>query len=366
MNRQLLDATRRPSSDLTAPSPWWEPRAYADRRPFLLARARVAATLRAWFAARDFIEVEPACLQVSPGADAHLSPFGTELLGPGGGRRRLYLHASPEFACKKLLAAGEKNIVFMGRVFRNRDAGPLHQPEFTLLEWYRAHRPLDAMAADCAAILCAAAEAAGARSLRWKEASADPFSEPERLMVVEAFARYARIDLLATMDAEGATDADALAAQARLIGVRVAPADSWSDLFSKIMSDRIEPQLGRGRPTFLWAYPVSEAALARPCPSDPRFAERFELYCCGVELANAFGELSDPVEQRRRLVAESDLRERIHGERLPLDEDFLAALAIMPEASGCAMGFDRVVMLAAGAERIEQVAWTPVVSADPP
>jgi elongation factor P--(R)-beta-lysine ligase len=337
---------------------------YADRRPFLLARAAVAAAVRDWFAAQGFIEIEPACLQVSPGAEAHLVAFATELVGSTGASRRLYLHASPEFSCKKLLAAGEEKIFSLCRVFRNRDDGPLHSPEFTMLEWYRAGAPLAAMAADCAALLCTAARAAGARTLIWRGARADPFAEPELVSVSEAFAREAGVDLPASMPSRDETDVQALAEQARRVGVRVAPDDSWSDLFSKILSEKVEPRLGHGRPTILTAYPACEAALARRDAADPRFAERLELYCCGVELANAFGELTDAVEQRRRLTAEMDLRERVYGERYPLDEEFLAALEFMPEAAGCALGFDRLVMLAAGAERIDQVAWTPVVSAD--
>ena len=136
--------------------------------------------------------------------------------------------------------------------------------------------------------------------------------------------------------------------------------DSWADVFSRIMVEKVEPNLGFGRPTILCEYPTAEAALARPKPADPRVAERFELYACGVELANAFGELTDPAEQRRRFEAEMDEKARIYGERYPIDEDFLSALAHMPPASGSALGFDRLVMLATGAQRIEQVVWTPV------
>ena len=143
-------------------------------------------------------------------------------------------------------------------------------------------------------------------------------------------------------------------------GIRVAADDTWSDIFSRILVEKIEPELGFGRPTILQEYPVAEAALARVSPRDPRVAERFELYACGVELANGFAELTDPAEQRRRFAAEMDEKARVHGERYPLDEDFLAALAAMPEASGVALGLDRLVMLATGAPRIDLVQWTPV------
>jgi len=178
----------------------------------------------------------------------------------------------------------------------------------------------------------------------------------------QLFRRHAGIRLLDDMLPGGTPDRDALAREANRIGVRVAPDDTWSDLFSRILVERIEPALGTepdAAPVIVDAYPTHEAALARPSPADPRVAERFELYACGVELANAFGELVDPVEQRRRLAAEMDEKARIYGERYPIDEDFLAALAHMPPASGCALGFDRLVMLATGATHIDQVLWTP-------
>ena len=341
------------------PSPWWAPDVHADRRPFLNARGRIVSRLRDFFLARDFIEVEAAILQVSPGNEAHLHAFSTELVGPDGARSRLYLHTSPEFACKKLLAAAERRIFDFARVFRNRERGALHHPEFTLLEWYRAEEPYEAMMADCAALLAEAAEAAQTRELSFRNRVADPFAAPERLTVAEAFERYAGIDLLATLSAHAA-DGRALAAQARGANIRLADDDTWSDIFSRVLVEKIEPNLGISRPTILYEYPTIEAALARPTASDPRVAERFELYACGVELANAFGELTDAAEQRRRFEGEMAEKERLYDERYPVDEDFLAALAAMPQASGCALGLDRLVMLATGASRIEQVIWTPV------
>lgn len=342
------------------PSPWWSRPRHDDRRPFLVARTRIARAVRDWFDARGFLEVEAAALQVSPGNEAHLHAFATEAVGMGGDRTPLYLHTSPEFACKKLLAAGETKIFDMARVWRNRERGPLHHPEFTLLEWYRAEEPYEALMADCAALLALAAETAGAKTLSWRERSADPFAEPERVTLAEAFDRFAGMDLLSTVSDSGETDRDSLAVEAAKAGVRISADDSWADIFSKVLVERVEPQLGFGRPTILCEYPVSEAALARPKAADPRVAERFELYACGVELANAFGELTDAGEQRRRFEIEMAEKARIYGERYPIDEDFLAALAHMPQASGSALGFDRLVMLATGAGHIEQVVWTPL------
>lgn len=340
--------------------PFWRSDIHADRRPALIVRGRIKAALRRWFEARDFVEVEAAILQVSPGNETHLHGFATTLIDNAAEPHPYYLHTSPEFAAKKLLAAGEARIFDFARVFRNRERTALHHPEFTMLEWYRAGEAYETLMRDSAALLAQAAQAAGVNTLRWRGIEADPFAEPERLTLHEAFARHAGIDLLRTVSAEGATNRDALAAQARDAGIRLAPDDSWSDIFSRVLSEKVEPHLGRGRATILCEYPISEAALARPKPGDKRVAERFELYACGVELANAFGELTDPAEQRRRFEADMDEKARIYGERYPIDEDFLAALAQMPQASGIALGFDRLVMLCTGARRIEDVLWTPV------
>lgn len=343
-----------------APSPFWRSDIHADRRPALLARGRIKAALRRWFEAREFVEVEAAILQVSPGNETHLHGFGTALIDNDGASHPYYLHTSPEFAAKKLLAAGEMRIFDFARVFRNRERTALHHPEFTMLEWYRAGEGYETLMQDCAALCAEAARAAGVSTLQWRGVTVDPFAEPERLTLHEAFARHADIDLLATVSADGSTDRAAFAAAARRAGIRLASDDTWSDIFSRVLSEKIEPQLGRGRATILCEYPISEAALARPKQGDPRVAERFELYVCGVELANAFGELTDPAEQRRRFEADMDEKARIYGERYPIDEDFLAALAQMPQSSGIALGFDRLVMLCTGARRIEDVLWTPV------
>jgi lysyl-tRNA synthetase class 2 len=346
---------------MTHASPWWAPDVYADRRPFLKARRRITAAVRDFFENEGFEEVETAALQASGGNETHLSAFATELIGADGGRSRLYLHTSPEFACKKLLSAGETRIFTLARAFRNRERTALHHPEFTMLEWYRAGEPTLRTMEDCAGLLVEAARATEATDFVWRGRLCDPFAEPEPLSVCDAFARHAGVDLAPLLDHR-----DALVRVAEQLGVRVAADDSWSDLFSKILSEKIEGHLGCGRPTLLCDYPASEAALARVNPDDPRFADRFELYVCGVELANGFGELTDPVEQRRRLEAQMREKARLYGEQYPIDEDFLAALAAMPAASGVALGFDRLVMLATGAERIEQVLWTPVTARGTP
>lgn len=334
---------------------FWAPDHFAARRRILRTRAQIAHNFRAFFSERDFVEIEPAALQLAPGGETHISGFKTRFETPGGEGADYYLHSSPEFDCKKLLAAGEERIFSFAHVFRNGERTRLHHPEFTMLEWYRARRDFRALIDDGMALLRLAAQTAGVSRLSFDGVEADPFAAPEIVSTAEVFSRHAGVDLAAVLE-----DRDALAAQATRLGLRVAADDNWSDLFSKILCERIEPHFGRGRATVLIDYPASEAALARRKPEDPRFAERFELYACGVELANAFGELTDAVEQRRRFEADMAERERIYGSAYPIDEDFLAALELMPEASGCALGFDRLVMLATGAAHIEDAIWAPV------
>ncbi len=340
-------------------SPFWSRQVHADRRATLLLRDRIKKAVRSHFERSGFTEVECGALQVSPGNEAHLHAFSTEQVRPEGNRTQLYLHTSPEFGCKKLLAAGEKRIFDFARVFRNRERGPLHAPEFTMLEWYRVNEPYEEVQRDCLRLLEMAAGVA-ASPLRFRGRSCDPCKDAERLTVEEAFRYHAGIELLATLSKDGQGDRNELATKARRAGLDVAEDDTWSDIFSKVLVSRVEPRLGDAKPTILFEYPRSEAALARATSHDPRVAERFELYVCGVELANGFGELTDPKEQRARFVTEMDEKERVHGERYPVDEDFLKALSQMPPASGVALGFDRLVMLAAGAPRIDDVIWTPL------
>jgi lysyl-tRNA synthetase class 2 len=347
-------------SNIDTMSAWWTPDVHLDRRPFLLGRNAIQSAMRGFFAARDFLEVDTATLQISPGNEAHLHAFATTGITTSGHPSPLYLHTSPEFACKKLLAAGEKRISCFAHVYRNRERGPLHHPEFTMLEWYRAGETYETLMQDSAELLALATDTMKTKTFTYRGRGVDPFLEPERLSVAEAFQRYANIDLLATIDSDGGTDRDHLATKLKDAGIRVAEDDSWADMFSRVIVERVEPELGFGRATILDEYPTSEAALARRSPKDSRVAERFELYACGVELANAFGELTDAAEQRRRFEAEMLEKQRVYGETYPLDEDFLAALTIMPPASGIALGFDRLVMLATGAPRIDLVMWAPV------
>jgi lysyl-tRNA synthetase class 2 len=341
-------------------SPWWTPSVHADRRPILLARNRIEAAFRAYLAEQEFLIVDPPGMQRSPGNETHLHAFGTAMIGNDGQSQAMYLHTSPEFTMKKLLAAGETRIASLQHVWRNRERSALHHPEFTMLEFYRVAEAYDSVIDDCIALVRIAAKTTGIKQFSFRGRNCDPFAEVERLSVVEAFQRYAGIDLFASMDAKGVTDGGLLAEQMVAVGLEVPEDLSWSYLFSRILVEKVEPNLGNGRVTVLDRYPAAEAALARRVADDPRVSERFELYASGVELANGFGELTDPAEQRLRFAAEMNEKERIYAERYPLDEDFLAALALMPEASGVALGFDRLVMLATGAPRIDAVLWAPV------
>jgi len=329
-----------------------------------MARNRIEARIRAYFHERGFLFVDPPALQRSPGNETHLHAFRTEMIGNDGAGQAMYLATSPEFSMKKLLAAGEERIVSLGHVWRNRERGPLHHPEFTMLEWYRVDEPYDGVIEDCIQIARIAAEEAGRSVWSWRGRSCNITTEPERIGVVDAFRSHAGIDLFATMDAAGRTDADALAVEMQRTGIAVPDERDWSYFFSRILTEKVEPKLGNGRITVLDSYPAAEAALARRQPTDPRLSERFELYVAGVELANGFGELTDAEEQRRRFEAEMQAKHRLYGETYPIDEDLLSALAAMRPTSGVALGFDRLVMLALGAPRIDDVIWVPVAGDD--
>jgi lysyl-tRNA synthetase class 2 len=357
--------------------PSWHPEQFARRKNNLAIRQRVIEAMRSYFAREEFAEVDTPILQVSPGNEVHLQAFATELKGPRADEhRQLYLHTSPEFAMKKLLVAGVPRLYQFAHAFRNGERSSRHHPEFTMLEWYRSQKadddrdqgsenPFQSIMKDCVELVRAAAKAADKKRFSANGTICDPFGGWETLSVLEAFRRYADIDLLATIDNPRAPDAALLAKEARRTDMRTVPDDSWNDLFFRIMGEKIEPFLGKDRPTFLCDYPVNQAALARPKKDDPRLAERLELYICGIELANGFGELTDADEQLRRFKADMDLKEKLHGERYPIDGDFLAALHFgMPQSAGIALGADRLVMLCAGVENIDDVLWLPVAAVE--
>jgi lysyl-tRNA synthetase class 2 len=341
---------------------WWRPERFALRRGRLEKRGRILAAARAFFAARRFVEVDTPALQVSPGLEPHLKALATELHDPRDGRSsRRYLHTSPEFAMKKLLVAGIPRIWQLAHVFRDGERGPTHHPEFSMLEWYRADASWRELIPDCVGLLRACQAAAGGESFGWLDHSADAHQPWQEISVAEAFRTYCAVDILATAPNPVIPDFALLAVEARRIGVEPHLGDDWEALYFRIFLDRIEPHLGIGAPTVLYDFPASMAALSRRNPADPRLAERFELYVCGIELANAFGELTDPAEQRARFLADQAKKQALYGETYPIDEDFLAALEYgLPPSAGIALGFDRLVMLSTAAHHIEDVLWAPV------
>jgi lysyl-tRNA synthetase class 2 len=343
-------------------APWWRPDRLAIRRANLAARGRILAAVRGFFADHGYVEVDTPALQVSPGLEPHLQAFATTLHDPrDGAARRRYLHTSPEFAMKKLLAGGMERIWQLAHAYRDRERSRTHHPEFSMLEWYRAGASYRDLMDECEALLRQVQEAAGTADLRWRGCAADARLPWARLSVAEAFERFCSIDLLATAPDPARPDSARLAAAAARIGIALRPQDDWETLFFRIFLEYIEPKLGIGAPTIVYDYPVSMAALSRPKPEDPRLAERFELYVCGLELANAFGELTDAAEQRHRFAADQARKQALYGETYPVDDDFLAALEQgLPECAGIALGFDRLVMLATGADHIEDVLWAPV------
>lgn len=324
-------------------------------------RAATMTAVRAFFSRREFLEVETPTLQVSAGSDPHTIVFVTELVEPfAQAKCSLYLHTSPEFTMKKLLAAGLPRIFQIARVYRNGERSPLHHPEFTLLEWYRAEADYRVLMNDCEALLREAMTAIGRSVFTWQGRKCDPYQPWQRLSVTDAFAELAGIDLLATLTCSVDPDPAPLAAAGHL---SLRPADRWEDVFFRIMLEHVEPHLGHEKPVILYDYPLPLAALARSKADEPRLAERFEVYVCGVELANAYSELTDTALQRVRFHHEAVVRQRLYGTSLPIDEDFLDALAHMPPAAGIALGLDRLVMLAVGAESIDHVLWAPVIAA---
>jgi lysyl-tRNA synthetase class 2 len=341
---------------------WWRPDRFAARRGRLAQRTRILAATRSFFAERGYVEVDTPALQVSPGLEPHLRAFATTLHDPRDGRvATRYLHTSPEFAMKKLLVAGLPRIWQLAHVFRDGERSATHHPEFAMLEWYRTGASYRDLMDECEALVGACQDAAGVAALVWRGRAADARLPWRRLSVAAAFSELCGMDLLATAPDPLAPDVERLAAAARHTGVAPHAGEDWETLFFRIFLERIEPALGLGAPTILYDYPLSMAALARRSPGDPRLAERFEVYVCGLELANAFGELTDAVEQRARFAADQARKQALYGETYPVDEDFLAALDHgLPECAGIALGFDRLVMLATGADDIEEVLWAPV------
>jgi lysyl-tRNA synthetase class 2 len=322
-------------------------------RERLTQRAKIIAAVRKWFRDEGFLEVETPTLVRTPGMEPHLSTFETVLKEQGSvASHAVHLITSPEYAMKKLLAAGFPKIFELARCYRNDepwDGG--HNPEFTMLEWYRADADYRSIMDDVEAMVSAVAkEANGTTLITVDGTTVDLAPSWERMTVTEAFRTYANMDLNAVVD-----DAEAFAKAARGAGHEIPENMTFEDAFFKVFLTAIEPSFGRTRPTILYDWPASMAALSRLKPEDPRYAERFEVYVRGVELANAFSELNDADEQRRRLLEEQGQRRTMGKPDFPLDEEFLSAVGSMPPSGGIALGVDRLVMLLTSASTIRDV-----------
>jgi lysyl-tRNA synthetase class 2 len=354
---------------------WWKTDVYMSKLPNLKIRNKVMYAVRDFFNNQGFLEVETPALQISPGLEPHLKAFKTYLENPLAGgldciesndkpeESVMYLHTSPEFCMKKLLVAGLPKIFQMAKVFRNGERSNTHHPEFTMLEWYRAGVDYKILMDDCEGLFKAVANAAGVQEFKYNNLISSPFEKWERITVADAFDKYARIDLFATIgDGEDKNpNPNKFIAKAKSIGINANPGDSWDDVFFKVFLELIEPKLGIGAPTILYDYPVCMAALSRAKSDNPRIAERFEVYVCGMELANAFSELTDANVQKERFEFDMDLKEKLYGKRYPIDDDFIEALQHgMPESAGIALGIDRLVMLTVGTDDIAEVLWAPV------
>ena len=312
------------------------------------ARMQLYAGLRSYFDGLGYLEVETPTLVPTPGLEPHIDPFEAKFIPQTGvgARRSLWLHTSPEYAMKRLLADGSPPLFQLCKTYRNGEISGTHNPEFTMLEFYRPHADYHAIMDDLEGALAAIERTVLPLRREGALFSSLPY---ERLTVRDAVLRHTGIDLFAHPDGLSLKKA------AQAIGVHVGESTDFDDVFFHLFLERVETKLGVGRPTFLIEYPASMASLSRLKPGDPRVAERVELYANGVELANGFSELTDAVEQRKRLMEEQALRRTLGRPVFELDEAFLAALPRLPPSGGIAVGLDRVLMLLLGAKEISDV-----------
>ena len=328
---------------------WWRPDIFMIKKQNLIKRAEMLRRIRRYFDDLGYIEVETPALQTAPCMEPHIRAFKTEKEDVTRTKKTtLYLHTSPEFAMKKLIVAGMDKIYNICHVFRNAENSSHHTPEFTMIEWYHVGIDYHALMDETIGMVRAAA---GGEIFKRKDVTADPNLPWQKLSVCEAMLKYAKIDLEVVLD-----DFAGFVKLAQSQGIEPHAGDKWDDLFFRIFMDVVEPQLGIGAPTIIYDYPKHMAALSRVKASDPRFAERFEVYICGLELANAFGELTEPDVQRQRFYDDVAYRQTIYGEVYPVDEDFLSAIDYgMRDTSGIALGIDRLAMLLCGADKITDV-----------
>ena len=331
---------------------WYRFHAHGARRWHALhRRAAILAAMRRWFDAEGFLEVQTPAVVPSPGLDVHLTACDVSFVpGPGEPARRWWLGTSPEYQMKRLLVAGFERIYQIGRAHRSGERGRWHEPEFTIAEWYRAYAPWRRIVEDVQGLVVAAAQALhGDVRVPWGDATLD-LSPPWPVTTLrEAYVRWAGFDPVPW------DDADRLRVRAQRAGIDLGPdcGGDASAILERVLVDRIEPALPRDRPVVVWGYPMAMASLARADDADPTIAQRFEIYLGGVELANGFGELIDPIEQRRRFERDRATRRAQGLAVYPIDERFVAALEEgCPPASGVALGVDRLVAVLTGSDGV--------------
>jgi len=318
----------------------------------LFRRFQISNGIRRFFTGGGFVEIETPALVLSPGMEPHLSALEVFCTHTDGTRSKKYLHTSPEYCMKKLLGEGWERVFQICRVFRDGEISQTHQIEFTMLEWYRSQADYSKIMEDCEKLIAfLAQEILGVPKCTYRGMRIDLSPPFEKVTVAQAMRNYAGVEI------DKNQDPTSLLREAKDKGYRFAPSEEYSfeDIFFKIFLEAVEPRLGNPRPTILYDYPSSMAALARLKPGNPNRAERFELYIAGLEMANAFSELNDPIEQRRRFEEEQHLRAHLGRPVYPVDEDLLQALAKMPPSAGIALGVDRLAMLFCDTPSIEEV-----------
>ncbi len=325
-------------------------------------REQVYAGIREYFTRQGFHEVETPLLVAAPGTEPFLEVFETTLLRPNQPNQRGFLLTSPEYAMKKLVAAGSGPIYQICKSFRNGEGeSSRHNPEFTMIEWYRPNADYTAIMEDCERMFVHLVEQQGKdiKKFVYQGKSYDLTTPWPRMSVAEAFEKYVGIDAYTLLDEEK------LKKVAAEKGYQVLPATTWEQAYNQLMLNLIEPHLGEEKPMFLYDYPASQAALARPKASDPRFAERFEWYLGTLELGNAFSELTDSVEQEKRFTSELAERAKMGKTPYDLDRDYLESLKSLPPTGGIAVGVDRLVMLMADVADLRDVTFFPVADVFP-
>lgn len=331
---------------------------FKKKLPFLLLRNKIIKSIKSFFETEDFTEVDTPILQYSPGMEVHLFAFETKFNNINGiDSQKLYLHTSPEFSMKKLLSFGMERIYQFTHTFRNEVISPTHYPEFTMLEWYRTKHNYETLMKDCEKILNLTLTTTGNDYFAYKEKKCYLNNGIEKLTIAQAFKKFCNIDILSTIDNSKEPSPNKLAPIAKELKINVSENDTWDDLFEKLMLEYIEPNLGIEKPTILYEYPIHQAALSKPSPTNPNIAERFELYVCGIELANAFTELTDKESQEQRFLHDQMEKEKIYGTTFPIDYEFLNCLDTLPDCTGIALGIDRLIMLATHTDKITDTLW---------